>query len=48
MNQNCPKGYDHLGIWFPVLEDALILPYEEIHAETAGNYDCGCSVAGKL
>jgi hypothetical protein len=43
-----PKEYAHLGIWFRVLEDALILLYEEIHAETAGYYDCRCSVAGKL
>ena len=42
------KEYAHLGIWFRVLEDALILLYEEIHAETAGYYDCGCGVAGKL
>lgn len=43
-----PKEYTPLGIWFRVLEDALILLYEEIHAETAGYYDCGCGVAGKL
>jgi len=43
-----PKQYAHLGTWFRVLEDALILLYEEIYAETAGYYDCGCGVAGKL
>jgi len=43
-----PWEYAHLGIWFQALEDALILLYEEIHAETAGYYDCRCGIAGKL
>jgi hypothetical protein len=43
-----PKEYAHLGIWLQLLEDALILLHEEIHAETTGYYDCGRGVAGKL
>jgi hypothetical protein len=41
-------GCDHLGIWCRALEDALILLCGERYAETAGYYDCGCSVAGEL
>jgi hypothetical protein len=44
----CTQGCAHLGIWLRVLEGALILLCEEIHAETAGYYDCGCGVAGEL
>ena len=43
-----PNGCAQLGIWFGVLEGALILLCQEKHAETSGYYDCGCRVAGEL
>jgi hypothetical protein len=42
------KGYTHFVLWLPCLGDGLILLCEEMYAETAGYYDCGCGVAGEL